>query len=448
MVKFEIRSHAITIAMLACLTATASAQNWPSFRGPGATGIGTGDPPVKWNVEERKNVKWVTPIPGLAHSSPIIWGDRVYLTTAVSKKKDPELHTGWLQGTGRSPKEAHPWKWKILCLHKATGEILWRKTAHTGVPKAKRHIKSSHANSTPATDGRHVVAFFGSEGLYCYDRSGKLLWSKDLGLLDAGPYNDLTLQWGFASSPIIHDGKVIVQCDTKKAGFWASFDVETGEELRRVARDEVSTWSTPTVHAGPGRTQVICNGYKHMAGYDLDTGAELWKLHGGGDVPVPTPFVAHNLIYITNGHGRRPLFVVRPDATGDLTPGEGDNKPAGLAWWSRKNGSYMPTPIVLGDHLYVGGDNGGLKVGDARSGKLIYIERISRDGATFSASPVAAADRLYFTSEDGHVYVVKAGPRFELLATNDMKEVCMATPAISDGQLFVRTRDRLYCLGR
>ncbi|MCZ6697761.1 MAG: PQQ-binding-like beta-propeller repeat protein, partial [Planctomycetota bacterium] len=131
MVKFEIRSHAITIAMLACLTATASAQNWPSFRGPGATGIGTGDPPVKWNVEERKNVKWVTPIPGLAHSSPIIWGDRVYLTTAVSKKKDPELHTGWLQGTGRSPKEAHPWKWKILCLHKATGEILWRKTAHT-----------------------------------------------------------------------------------------------------------------------------------------------------------------------------------------------------------------------------------------------------------------------------------------------------------------------------
>lgn len=442
------RSRSITITLIASLTATASAQNWPSFRGPGATGIGTGEPPVEWDIEKPQNVKWVTPIPGLAHSSPIIWDNCIYLTTAVSKKSDPELHTGWLQGTGRSPNENHRWKWRVFCLDKSTGKILWKKTAHTGVPKAKRHIKSSHGNSTPATDGKHIVAFFGSEGLYCYDDSGNLLWSKDLGLLDAGPYNAPALQWGFASSPIIHEDKVIIQCDTKTAGFWASLDIRTGREIRRVAREEVSTWSTPTIHASPNRTQLVCNGYKHIGGYDLDTGAELWKLHGGGDVPVPTPFIAHDLIFITNGHGRSPIFVIRPDATGDLTPGDADNKPDGLAWSSPKHGSYMPTPIVVGDHLYVGGDNGALSVTNALTGDLTYRQRISTGGATFSASPVAAAGRLYFTSEDGHIYVVKAGPEFELLAANEMKEICMATPAISEGLLFVRTQSRLYCIGR
>lgn len=432
--------------LLVCTTA--QAQNWPSFRGPGATGLGTGRPPTTWNVETGENVKWQTKIPGLAHSAPIIWGNRVYLTTAVSDKDDPELHTGWLRGTGDSPDEDNAWSWQVLCLSKKTGKIRWRKTAHTGVPKVRRHLKATHANSTPVTDGKHVVAFFGSEGMYCYNTKGKLLWKNDLGLLDAGPYNDLTMSWGYASSPIIHDGTLIVQCDTKTGGFWAAFDVKTGKELRRVQRDDVSTWSTPTVCTLGGRTQVICNGFKHIGGYDLETGAELWKLRGGGDVPVPTPFVAKGLIFITNSHGRRPIYVVKPDATGDITPGEGGKKPKGLAWWAPKNGSYMPTPIVVGSVLYIANDNGVLLAGDARKGKILYKERISEGGSTYSASPVSAGGKIYCTSEDGQVHVLKAGRKFSRLATNEMGEVCMATPAISDGLLFIRTQTKLVCIGK
>ena len=244
------------------LALPAAAQNWPQFRGPGASGVGSGDPPTKWNVETGENVKWKTRIDGLAHSSPIVWGERVYLTTAVSiGKSEPELQTGWMGGSGRSAADKSPWMWNVLCLDKRSGKILWEETAYGGMPKAKRHAKATHANCTPATDGKHVVAFFGSEGLHCYDAEGKLLWSKDLGVLDAGPYNGPDMQWGFAGSPIIHDGKVIVQCDTHNTSFWAAFDVETGKEIRRVKRREVSTWSTPAVYVGRQRTQLICNGW-------------------------------------------------------------------------------------------------------------------------------------------------------------------------------------------
>lgn len=426
--------------------AAAVAQDWPSFRGPNGRGVGTGSPPLTWNVETGENVKWKTEIPGLAHSSPIIWGDRIYLTTSIpTEAGEPTLDTGWIGGSGESAKDTGEWAWKLICLDKATGRTVWEQTAHTGVPTFKRHLKASHANCTPATDGTHVVAFFASEGLYCYSAGGELLWKKDLGPLDSGPYNAPGLQWGFASSPVIHDGKVIVQCDAQNTGFWASFDVRTGEELRRVDRKDVSTWSTPAIHESGGRTQIICNGWKHMGGYDLNTGEELWKLSGGGDVPVPTPQVADDFIVITNGHGRSPIYVISPDARGDLSPKEG-KAPEGMKWYRNGGGSYMPTPLIYGDTLYIADDGGIVYAVNPQTGERRFRKRASESGATFSASAVAADGRLYLTGEDGHVYVLQASAEFEVLATNDMGEVCMATPAISNGELFIRTVKHLYCL--
>lgn len=433
-----------SIGLMLVVPASA-AQNWPSFRGENASGVGRGSPPVEWSVASGQNVKWKVEIPGLGHSSPIVWGDHIFITTAVAEVSEPVLQTGWMRGSGDPAEEDYGWEWKVLCLNRNDGRLLWQQTACAGKPKAKRHPKSSHASCTPATDGKHVLAFFASEGLYCYDIDGQLLWKKDLGLLDAGPTKDY--QWGFASSPIIHDGLAIVQCDAFSTAFWAAFDIRTGEEVRRVRRDDASTWCTPTVVTLGGRTQLVCNGYKHMGGYDLRTGAELWKLGGGGDVPVPTPIVANELIILTNGHGRSPVYAIRPDARGALTP-EGDRLPPGLAWHNGKGGSYMPTPLAHGDFLYIANDNGILSVLEVRTGREIYKERLPQTGATYSASPVAADGRLYLTSEAGDVHVVQMGGAFKLLASNTMDEACMATPAITDGLLLVRGVRHLFCLAR
>lgn len=434
------------VASLGASASPTAAQHWPSFRGPNGRGIGTGAPPIIWNVQTGENVKWRTDIPGLAHSSPIVWGDRVYVTTAIPASMDsPTLDTGWIGGSGESAADSGEWTWALLCLDRSTGEIVWKRDAHTGEPTFKRHLKASHANCTPATDGKHVVAFFGSEGLFCYDTNGELRWKKDLGPLDSGPYNAPGLQWGFASSPIIHGNKVIVQCDALNIGFWASFDLETGNEIRRVERKDVSTWSTPAIHESETRTQIVCNGWKHMGAYDLNTGEELWKLSGGGDVPVPTPQVTDDLIVLTNGHGRSPIYVISPDARGDLTPKDG-NTPDGLLWHRKGGGSYMPTPLIYGKGLYIADDRGIVYAVDARTGERAFRARVGEGKSTFSASAVAADGRIYLTGEDGSVYVIRAGDEFELLATNEMGEVCMATPAISNGELFIRTAGRLYCL--
>jgi len=447
-VLISTRHRILTAALLASLAAQVTAQDWPSFRGPGGSGVGSGSPPVRWNVETGENIKWKVRIPGLGHSSPVVWGDRIFVTTAVSSTAaKPELRTGWLNGSGESAADSGEWAWKVLCVDKNSGRIVWEQDANVGVPRSKRHLKASHANCTPATDGKHVVAFFGSEGLYCYDIDGKRCWKTDFGVLEAGPYNAPEMQWGFASSPIIHDGKVIVQCDALNGAFWATLDVETGRELRRVSRQEVATWCTPAVCESGGRTQVICNGWKHMGAYDLETGEELWKLSGGGDIPVPTPQVAQGLIFLTSGHARSPIYAIRADARGDLTPQEGEKLPEGLAWWKPGRGSYMPTPLVLGDNLYIANDMGVLTVFEARTGEQRYRERI-KEGGNFSASIVAADERLYFVNESGDTFVLKAGNAYELLAQNALDEVCLATPAISNGLLVIRGRDHLFCIGR
>lgn len=421
--------------------------DWPSFRGIAARGVGEGAaPPLQWNVPEGRHVRWRASVAGLGHSSPVVWGNLVCTASAVSGLADPQLKVG-LYGDITSVQDTTQHRWLVMCFDKATGKLQWERAAHTGVPQVKRHPKSTHASSTLATDGQHVVAFLGSEGLHTFDLKGELLWKKTLGLLDSGFFMVPDAQWGFASSPVIHDGKVIVQADVQKGSFLAAFDVRTGKELWRTARADVPTWSTPAVITEGGRAQVVVNGWKHIGGYDLATGKEIWRMTGGGDIPVPTPITSHGLVFITSAHGKlSPIYAVRPTAVGDITLKEGETSNAHIAWSYLRDGGYMQTPIAYGDVLYVCRDNGVLSAFDARTGQRHYQSRLGDGKTGFTASAVAADGRVYFTSEDGDVYVVKAGPTFEVIATNPLGEVAMATPAISEGALFFRTRGHLVAI--
>jgi outer membrane protein assembly factor BamB len=353
-----------------------------------------------------------------------------------------------LYGDIASVDDASRHSWQIYCLSKTDGKVLWDKVACAGVPKIRRHPKSSHANSTPATDGTHVVALFGSEGLYCWTVDGKLLWKKDLGRLDSGYWKVPKAQWAFGSSPIIYKGLVIVQCDVQNNPFLAAYDVTSGKQVWHKKRREVCTWSTPTIHEGPKRTELIVNGFWHIGGYDPQTGKELWKLDGGADIPVPTPFVAHDLIYITSSHSKpRPIYAIRVGATGDITLKQGEQSSDHIAWSLMRRGTYMQTPIVYGDYLYTCTDRGVLTCYEARTGKEVYRKRIDGGGGGFTASAVAADGKLYYTGEDGDIYVLEAGPDARHLATNSMGEICMATPAISNGHIFIRTQHHVFCIG-
>ena len=428
--------------------ADASADsNWPQFRGPAASGVAAGPAaPTEWDVSAGKNVRWKTPIAGLGYSCPVVWGDRLFVTTAVKEGDDQKVRVG-LYGDIQPVEEKEPFRFNVLCLDRNSGKLLWEQTAHAGVPKVKRHPKSSHANPTPATDGKHLVAFFGSEGLYCYDLDGKLLWKKDLGLLDAGFFAVKEAQWGFASSPVIHDGKVVVQCDVQNDPFLAVFNLADGAEVWRTKRNDYPTWGTPTVHTAGGVTQVLCNGFNEAAGYDFATGKRLWRIRGGGDIPVPTPVVAHDLVFITNAHGTSsPVYAVKTAARGEITPKQGENGPEGMAWFRLRGGNYMQTPLALGDLLYCCKDNGVLTCLDARTGKEHYSERIE-GGVGYTASPVSDGRHLYFTSEDGQVHVIAPGPTYKRVAVNPLGEVCMATPAVSDGVLFFRTQGHVVAIG-
>jgi outer membrane protein assembly factor BamB len=275
---------------------------------------------------------------------------------------------------------------------------------------------------------------------------GKLLWKQDLGILDSGFFRVPKAQWGFASSPIIHEGAVVVQCDIQKGSFLAAFDVRTGKQIWRTERDEVPTWGTPTIYVHERQTRIVVNGYKHIGGYDFRTGREVWRMRGGGDIPVPTPVIARGLIFINNAHGRMsPIYAIKPGATGDISLKEDVTSNDHIAWSVKRGGSYMQTLLVVGEYLYNLRGNGALFCFRAETGEVVYRERVG-EGASFSASPVAADGKFYLASENGNVYVVPSGPAFKLLATNPMGEICMATPAISGGVLFFRTHRRLVAV--
>ena len=437
------------LALVAMVAAAADA-NWPQFRGPSGGGVGTGSPPAEWNVESGKNILWKTAVPGLGHSSPVIWGDKIFLTTAVPASGEAQLKVG-LYGDITPVKGEPAQSFRVYCLDRKSGKILWERTAAAGPPKIMRHPKSTHANPTPVTDGKRLVAFFGSEGLFAYDLNGELLWKKDFGTLDSGYYLVPGAQWGFASSPVIFEDTLIIQADVQKNSFLAALDVRTGNPLWRTPRGDVPTFGTPAVApytAGGGTDggkgwQVVVNGWKHIGGYDLKTGNPLWKLAGGGDIPVPTPVFLDGLIVITSAHGQaRPIFAIRTDAAGDLT----DNRSA-IAWTQERAGNYMQTPLLAGGLGYFCFDNGVLTVYQLASGEKVYQQRLGAGSSGFSSSPVAAGNQIYITNEDGHSFVLAPGRAYQLLAENDLGETVMATPAISDSVLYIRGGKHLFAIG-
>jgi len=427
------------------LTVTAAGQNWPSFRGPGASGVADGNKlPVAWDVSKGSNIAWTTPIPGLAHSSPIVWGDRIFVTTAVSSRPDAGFKRG-LYGEGTASDDRSVQEWKLLCLKSKTGAMVWERLAYKGVPKEKRHMKATYANATPATDGEVVVAFFGSQGLYAYDLDGKPLWSKDLGRLNVGAYDAPEYEWGTASSPILYRGLVIVQCDQQKGSFLTALDRKTGETVWKTERDELPSWGTPTIYPGKDRVELVTNASNFIRGYDPMSGKELWRLGGSSKITAPTPIYSGDLILVASGRRpEAPIFAIRAGATGDITLREQQTQNNSVVWSKTQRGPYMPTPLFYREMLYVLGNAGILDCYDFKTGNEIYRQRIPNQGSGFSASPVASDGRIYLASEDGDIVVVNAGARFEVLKTNSMDEPVMATPAISDGMLIVRTEHHVY----
>lgn len=427
--------------------AAAAGANWPSFRGENAAGVADGYTlPSDWSVPAARNIRWKAAIPGLGHSSPVVWGNRLFVSTAISGVEKPELKVG-LYGDIGSVNDTSEHRWLIYALDTGSGKVVWQQTLHTGVPAIKRHPKATHANSTLATDGRYLVAFLGSEGLYGFDLDGHLLWKKDLGVLDSSYYVVPDAQWEFGSSPVIYQDRVLVQCDVLKGSFIAALNIKDGREIWRTSREDVPTWGTPTVHVEAGRAQVIVNGYRHAGAYDVETGKEIWRLQGGGDIPVPTPVVADGLVFLTSAHGPvAPLYAIRLTAAGDISLKPGETSNPSVAWSYSRDGAYMITPVVYGDYLYNAKNNGVLSCYRAKTGERMYQTRLGGGTSGFTASPVAGDGKIYFSSEDGDVFVVKAGPAFELLATNPMGDVCMASPAVSQGVVYFRTKSQVVAV--
>lgn len=426
-----------------------AAAPWPAFRGANAAGVGDGQGiPFEWQGEGGKHVRWKTEIPGIGLSSPVVWGDRIFITTAISGAEDDTFRTG-LYGDVDSVDDMSEHVWKVYALDRESGRILWQKEASRRVPKVKRHLKSSHANPTPVTDGKYVVAHFASEGIFCYDMDGNLKWKKDLGTLNSGWFFDTSYEWGFASSPILHDGRLILQTDIQKGSHIAAFDVATGKELWRTAREEIPTWGTPTIlpaATADGVDEVVTNGTT-IRGYSVETGEELWTLTPNSEVTVGTPVIGEGMAYVTGGYPpARPIYAIKPGGRGDLSLQDNATSSEHIAWSVNPGGTYIPTPIYYRGILYMLNNGGRLAAYDAVTGERIYRQRVD-SGTSFSASPVAADGRLLITAEDGLTYVVRAGKTYEELGRNELGEVVMTTPAISDGLLVIRGIDAVYGIG-
>jgi outer membrane protein assembly factor BamB len=435
---------ACSLMICMCVVVETMAQNWSSFRGPKASGVAeVKSSPTRWNAEKAQNIRWKTPIPGLGHSSPIIWADKIFLTTAISSEGKTTFAPK--DGGIDLAKDDAVHSWRLYCLDKNTGRIVWERTAHQGVPRARRHVKASQANPTPVTDGRYVVALMNSEGLFAYDLNGKFLWKKDLGVLNPGLYQEPTSEWGQSSSPVIYKDFVIVQSDGHKQSFIAAFNLKDGKQVWRVERGEITSWSTPTIYEGKTGSELIANGGHYIRGYDPMTGKELWRFFDNHtEVKQQAPLIADDLLIVTSGYpAGRAMYAFRAGAQGDISLKEGQETNQFLAWRTAKGSPYTPTPIVYGDYLYVCSDNGVFSAYRVKTGEVVYQQRLP---SSFSASPVAANGKLYLSSEDGEVFVIKAGDKFELLATNPMGEALMSTPALSDGNIILRGQSHVFAV--
>jgi outer membrane protein assembly factor BamB len=425
----------------------AAGASWPGFRGRDGSGVAEGPaPPAKWDLASGDGVRWKAEVPGLGNSSPIVAGDRVIVTTAVSSAADAAgIRTG-ATGAGTEIDEQAEHRWIVLAFDRSTGKQVWQTEIGRGAPASRRHMKATQANSTPASDGRRIAVVFPTAGLAVLDLDGRVLWKKDLGPLRVGAFNDPTLEWGFASSPLIQANVVILQVDVHEGGYLAAWDLETGSPLWRTARPGVApSWSTPALWETPQGLEIVANA-SEIRGYSFADGRELWSLGPNSEQVVATPIVDDGILYVSSGYPPvKPIYAVQPGIRGkvEVLPGTEDEH---LLWTDDRGGAYMPSPLLYRGLLYIVHHNGRLVAYDAKTGEAVFKVRFSQSG-TFTSSPVAAGGQIYTGTEEGTIYVFSAGPVYQEIAVNDMTEPVMATPAIADGVLYVRTPSKLIALG-
>ncbi|MDX1501540.1 MAG: PQQ-binding-like beta-propeller repeat protein [Thermoanaerobaculia bacterium] len=431
-------------AVLARPLTRAAPANWPEFRGPGRSGVADGQlPPLSWDLDSGANVAWSAPVDGLGLSSPTIWEGQIFVTTAVSPETRQTLAPSG-RGTIDTLAEEAVHRWQVRSYDLDTGELIWARTARTGVPRSKRHWKASQANPSCAVDGERVVASFGSEGVYAFTLDGDLLWQRDLGRLNAGWYVDEGFEWGYASSPALHDGRVFLQVDVHGQSFVTALDAATGETLWRTERDEIPSWGTPLVVERAGGDELVLSASKAIVGYDADTGEELWRIEGNSLITVASPIAGDGFVLVTGGYREpKPIYLVRPGARGTIQP-DAEGRHEHLVWSRQTDGVYGPTPLYYRGVLYLHRDNGVLSALDPSTGEEHYKERV---GGHFTASPVAADGRIYLTAEDGTVTVLAAGPEYRVLTENELDAATLATPAISAGKVVFRTVAGLVAVG-
>lgn len=432
----------LVLAGVSVFSEKAAAGNWPQWRGPDGSGISNEkNLPSEWSPT--KNIKWKTPIDGRAHSSPIVWGNKVFLTTAVEGAVVPGAKA--VKHVIDGGKEfLHPdsvgadrnQTFKVICLDRESGKILWQSTAWEGTPYDNRHRKSSYAASTPATDGKLVYAFFGTEGIYAYDFKGNLAWKAQLGKLG-------TVGMGTGTSPILFDNLVIVQADEEngEASFIVALDKKTGKEVWKKDRKVQVSWSTPLLAHTAKRAELLTSGTESVIAYDPATGAELWRHKGLESNAIPSPVANSEMAFLVAGFPAKVAMAIRLGQSGDLTG------TPNVPWTYAKGTAYVPSPILYGNYLYLTTDRGILTCIDAKTGEVKYEGGRIPIPATFTASPVAFEGKLLMTSEDGDTFIVKAGPKHEILGTNSVGEPVYASPAIADGRIFIRGEKNLYCIG-
>lgn len=397
--------------------------------------------PERWS--ETENVEWVTDVPGLGWSSPVVWDQHVFLTTVTAEGEFEQPKPGLYAPRGRPEPPPLEHEWRVYCLDLATGNIRWQRSVRAGQPDFPRHMKNTYASETPTTDGERVYVRFGDLGLYTFDMDGRELWRVEI------PDKRTRSEWGSASSPVLHEGKLIILYDNEEASWIAALDATTGTELWRTNRDEVSSWATPYIWENERRTEIVTSGVNRIRSYDLD-GNLLWEMDGQMSwATIATPFSSHGMVYINSGYFRdqhRPAYAIRPGASGDISlRGEAHSNDY-VAWYQPTAGNYNTSPLVYGDTYYSLLDRGFFEAYDATSGEPVYSRQRIRVGASFTSSPWAYNGKVFALSEQGDTYVMRAGPEFEVLGVNSLNEMAMASPAIVGDRLLIRTRSKVYSI--
>ncbi len=422
----------------------ATAGDWSQFRGPGARGIAD-HPDLLDRWSETENVLWKKPVSGRGWASPVVSGDRVFLTTVTREGKPESAKSGLYFGGNRARPADVVHEWKLLCLSLTDGRELWQKTLHREKSKTARHLKNSYASETPVTDGERVYVLFGDVGLFCLTVDGEDVWSKPL------PPCRTRFDWGTAASPVLHHNQLYMVSDSEDDSYLASFDKLSGKQSWRVPRDEGSNWATPFVWENDVRSEIVTSGTDRIRSYDLD-GKLLYELGGSSTINIATPYTAHGLLYVSSGYvndHKRPIFAIKPGAAGDISLNADEASNRFIEWCQKQEAPYNPSTIVYGDQLYVLHDRGFVTSFDARTGEPVYDKQRLPNGRAFTASPWASNGRIFCLNEFGETFVIRAGHEFELLHSNslDSDVLCMATPAVADGRLLLRTGEHLYCIG-